>query len=88
MLFGCNWDLADSALKIIIVGHTDNQGELAYNKDLSTRRAKSVEAALISDYGIAKDRLSAWGVGYLSPIASNRNEAGRTKNRRVELVEE
>jgi len=79
---------ADPDLKIIIVGHTDNQGELAYNKDLSTRRAKSVEATLVSDYGIAKDRLSAWGVGYLSPVASNRNEAGRTKNRRVELVEE
>lgn len=79
---------ADPDLKIIIVGHTDNQGELAYNKDLSTRRAKAVEATLISDYGIAKDRLSAWGVGYLSPVASNRNEAGRTKNRRVELVEE
>lgn len=79
---------ADDDLKIIIVGHTDNQGELAYNKDLSTRRAKAVEATLISDYGIAKDRLSAWGVGYLSPVASNRNEAGRTKNRRVELVEE
>ena len=56
--------------------------------DLSTRRAQSVEAALVSDYGIAKDRLSAWGVGYLSPIATNRNEAGRKENRRVELVEE
>jgi OOP family OmpA-OmpF porin len=72
---------------IIIVGHTDNQGSLDYNKDLSSRRAQSVEAALINDYGISKDRLSAWGVGYLSPVASNRNEAGRAKNRRVELVE-
>jgi OOP family OmpA-OmpF porin len=79
---------ADSDLKIIIVGHTDNQGKLDYNMDLSTRRAKSVEATLVSDYGIAVDRLSAWGVGYLSPVASNKNEAGRTKNRRVELVEE
>lgn len=75
-------------LKLVIVGHTDNQGELNYNMDLSTRRAKSVEATLVSDYGMAKDRLSAWGVGYLSPVASNRNEAGRAKNRRVELVEE
>jgi len=74
-------------MNIIIVGHTDNQGEIKYNMDLSTRRAKSVQTALISDYGIAKDRLSAWGVGYLSPVASNKNEAGRTKNRRVELVE-
>ncbi len=75
-------------MKIVIVGHTDNQGELKYNMDLSTRRAKSVKAALISDYGIAKERLSAWGVGYLSPVASNRTEAGQTKNRRVELVEQ
>lgn len=75
-------------LKLVIVGHTDNQGELDYNMDLSTRRAKSVETTLVSDYGMAKDRLSAWGVGYLSPVASNRNEAGRAKNRRVELVEE
>lgn len=75
-------------LKIIIVGHTDNQGALDYNMDLSTRRAKSVQAALVDDYGIAKDRLSAWGIGYLSPVASNRNETGRKKNRRVELVDE
>ena len=74
-------------MNIVIVGHTDSQGEIEYNMDLSTRRAKSVEAALISDYGIAKERLSAWGVGSLSPVASNRNETGRAKNRRVELVE-
>lgn len=76
----------NSDLKIVIVGHTDNQGKLDYNMDLSRQRAKSVETALVSDYGIAKARLSAWGVGYLSPVASNRDEAGRTKNRRVELV--
>ena len=77
----------NSDLKLVIVGHTDNQGKLDYNMDLSTRRAKSVKTALVSDYGITKARLSAWGVGYLSPVASNRNEVGRTKNRRVELVE-
>lgn len=75
-------------LKLVIVGHADSQGKIEYNMELSTRRAKSVETALVSDYGIAKDRLSAWGVGYLSPVASNRTEAGRAKNRRVELVEE
>jgi len=75
-------------LKLVIVGHTDNQGKLDYNMDLSTRRAKSVETALVNEYGVAKDRLSAWGVGYLSPVATNRNEAGRKENRRVELVEE
>lgn len=74
-------------MKLVIVGHTDSQGELDYNMDLSTRRARAVEAALVSNYGIAKNRLSAWGVGYLSPVATNRSEAGREKNRRVELVE-
>jgi outer membrane protein OmpA-like peptidoglycan-associated protein len=74
-------------LKLVIVGHTDSQGSLEYNMDLSSRRAKAVEATLVRDYGIAEARLSAWGVGYLSPVASNQNEAGREKNRRVELVE-
>jgi len=77
----------NSELELVIVGHTDNQGSLEYNMSLSKRRAKAVEAALVRDYGIAGNRLSAWGVGYLSPVASNRSEAGRAKNRRVELVE-
>lgn len=75
-------------MKIVIVGHTDNQGEIRYNMDLSTRRAKSVEATLVDEYGISRERLSAWGVGYLSPVASNHTKAGQAKNRRVELVEE
>lgn len=74
-------------LEIVIVGHTDNQGTLEYNMDLSKRRAEAVEAALVQSYSIKQNRLSAWGVGYLSPVASNRNDAGRGKNRRVELVE-
>lgn len=74
-------------LELVIVGHTDNQGSFEYNMGLSKRRAKAVEAALAGEYGIAQDRLSAWGVGYLSPVASNRNDAGRSRNRRVELVE-
>ncbi len=74
-------------LDIVIVGHTDNKGSLTYNMELSERRAKAVEAALVKDFGIGQTRLSAWGAGYLSPVASNRNDAGRAKNRRVELVE-
>lgn len=75
-------------LKLIVVGHTDNKGTLDYNMDLSRQRAKAVESALIREYGIAARRLKAWGVGYLSPIASNRTEEGRAKNRRVQLVEQ
>lgn len=76
------------ALKLLVVGHTDNQGGLAYNMDLSKRRATAVLRALTGDYRIAATRLEAHGVGYLAPVASNTTEAGRAKNRRVELVEQ
>lgn len=78
---------ANPELELVIVGHTDNQGGLEYNMNLSKRRAKAVEETLVRDYGIVGKRLSAWGVGYLSPVASNRSEEGRALNRRVELVE-
>jgi outer membrane protein OmpA-like peptidoglycan-associated protein len=74
-------------LKVLIVGHTDAKGALDYNRDLSLQRAKAVVAALTSDYGIAADRLTAVGVGMAAPVATNRTEEGRAKNRRVELVE-
>lgn len=75
-------------LKLVIVGHTDNQGSLEYNMDLSSRRAKAVRDALVKEHGIAAARLSAWGAGFLVPMASNKGEEGRAKNRRVELVEQ
>lgn len=74
-------------LKILVVGHTDNQGGMEYNLDLSMRRARSIVAELGSAYGISGDRLTPAGAGFLSPVASNRTEAGRAENRRVELVE-
>jgi outer membrane protein OmpA-like peptidoglycan-associated protein len=73
-------------MRLEIVGHTDNQGSAAYNQGLSERRAQSVVAALTSSYGISADRLSASGAGLTSPIAPNDTEAGRAKNRRVELI--
>ena len=75
-----------TALKLHVVGHTDNVGTLPANLDLSKRRADAVAAALAKDYGIAKDRLTANGVGSLAPVASNSSDAGKAKNRRVELV--
>lgn len=77
---------ADPALKIYVVGHTDNVGEFSHNMKLSEARAASVVAALVAKQGIAKDRLQPAGVGPVSPMASNDDEAGRAKNRRVELV--
>lgn len=77
----------DPKLKLYIVGHTDSVGELQLNMDLSRHRADSVIKALTTTYGVAADRLLAYGDGPLAPVASNKDEAGRAKNRRVELVE-
>src|SRR5450432_3878036 len=76
---------SDVALKIHVVGHTDNQGKPEYNLDLSRRRAASAVRALVA-LGIAGDRLDSFGAGVYAPIASNETEEGRTKNRRVELT--
>jgi OmpA-OmpF porin, OOP family len=73
------------SLAISIEGHTDNVGGAASNKRLSENRAKSVMNAVIVG-GVDASRLSAVGYGQESPIADNRTEEGRAKNRRVELV--
>jgi OmpA-OmpF porin, OOP family len=77
---------SDSSLRLHVVGHTDNQGKTDYNLALSRRRAANVVAELVSKYGISSSRLDAFGCGLYAPLASNEEEAGRTKNRRVELV--
>ena len=76
----------DPSLKLRVVGHTDNQGVLDANIALSKRRAEAVTAALASSFGVTTNRLSAFGVADLAPVASNSGEEGRAKNRRVELV--
>lgn len=78
---------SEPSLRLHVVGHTDNQGKPDYNIDLSRRRAASVLAELTTKYGIAANRLDAFGCGLYSPIASNEAEVGRAKNRRVELVQ-
>ncbi len=75
-------------LRLIVVGHTDNQGGYDYNLDLSSRRAESVRRHLVERQGIAANRLKSAGVGYLAPAATNASEAGRALNRRVELVQD
>lgn len=71
---------------IVLVGHTDATGGLEANIALSKRRAESVRARLIADYGVAPEQLSAEGAGWLSPRAGNMTPEGRDKNRRVEAV--
>ncbi|MCL4217470.1 MAG: OmpA family protein [Candidatus Hydrogenedentes bacterium] len=78
---------ANSSQTFYVVGHTDSKGTLEYNQKLSADRAKAVVDALVKDYGIAADRLSGHGVGPLVPVFTNESDAGRERNRRVELVE-
>jgi outer membrane protein OmpA-like peptidoglycan-associated protein len=72
-------------LKLSIEGHTDNVGTPAANKTLSEQRAQAVMAAVVKG-GIDASRLSAAGWGQEKPVADNRSEDGRSKNRRVEIV--
>lgn len=75
------------ALKAYVVGHTDNQGSLDANLQLSQQRAQAVVAALLAaPYKVDAKRLQGRGVASLAPLAGNGNEAGRARNRRVELV--
>ncbi|MBY0494219.1 MAG: OmpA family protein [Cyanobacteria bacterium] len=76
------------SLSLHVVGHTDNAGALAGNMDPSKRRAAAVVTALTTTHKVAATRLHADGVGPPAPVASNDNEAGRAKNRRVELVKQ
>jgi outer membrane protein OmpA-like peptidoglycan-associated protein len=76
---------AASSLKVEVGGHTDNVGAADANQKLSQDRAQAVMAALASR-GIPASRMTAKGYGQTVPIADNRTEEGRAKNRRVELV--
>lgn len=78
----------NKGLKLYVVGHTDNVGTLDYNMKLSKARADAVVKELVTKYKISADRLKAYGVGSLAPVASNKTEEGRARNRRVELVEQ
>lgn len=74
-------------LKVLIVGHTDAKGAIDYNQKLSERRARAVVETLARDFGIERGRLTPVGVGMAAPVATNRTDEGRGKNRRVELVD-
>ncbi len=69
-------------LMIQVEGHTDSQGNAAYNKGLSQRRAEAVVAYLVKK-GVTQDRLTPKGFGAEVPIADNRTKDGRSQNRRV-----
>jgi len=73
-------------LRISIEGHTDSDGDDAFNMDLSDRRAAAVRDYLVADYGIDGSRLESVGIGESAPVADNSTQEGKQQNRRVELV--
>jgi len=82
--------VADNLLRypdstVQIIGHTDSDGEAAYNVGLSRNRASSV-ADVLQSGGVTYDRLQTAGRGEEQPVASNLTEDGKAQNRRVEIV--
>lgn len=75
----------DPDSKVVVEGHTDSQGGVSYNQDLSQRRAQTVRDYLVSR-GIADDRVSSQGFGSTRSVADNKSPEGRANNRRVEIV--
>jgi outer membrane protein OmpA-like peptidoglycan-associated protein len=73
-------------LRISIEGHTDSDGDDAYNLQLSELRAASVRDYLIANYDIDESRLESKGLGETMPVADNSTTEGKQQNRRVELV--
>jgi OOP family OmpA-OmpF porin len=71
-------------VRVEVQGHTDSQGDVQYNEDLSMRRAQAVKDYLVSR-GVSADRMTVTGFGESRPIADNSTMEGRAKNRRVQL---
>jgi outer membrane protein OmpA-like peptidoglycan-associated protein len=72
-------------MKVQIEGHTDSKGSVEYNQGLSERRANAIKSALVKRTMVDAGRLNAVGFGESKPITTNDTEAGRAKNRRVDL---
>ena len=71
--------------EVVIVGHTDAKGTDGYNQDLSEKRA-SAAVDFLSAQGVSQGRLRPSGKGETDPVASNDDETGRARNRRVEVA--
>ncbi len=78
---------ANPGKQYFIVGHTDSRGEFEFNMNLSENRASAVLDELVDNYGVDRAQLEAYGVSSLAPVASNSTKTGRSRNRRVEIVE-
>lgn len=78
--------LKANSVNVFVVGHTDNSGTPERNLTLSKDRANAVVTELTTKYGVNKTQVTAQGVGSLAPVASNKTEEGKSRNRRVEIV--
>jgi len=70
---------------VTVIGHTDSDGDAAYNQNLSRRRAQAVTSVLIQN-GVAPGRIQTIGMGEQNPIADNLTPQGKQQNRRVEII--
>lgn len=73
-------------LKVMIVGHTDSDGQDAANLSLSQKRAAAVKESLVKEYGIDASRLQTDGKGEKEPVGDNKTKEGKAQNRRVEFI--
>ena len=73
------------SIRIQITGHTSSEGDEGFNQKLSEDRAASVRQWLL-DHDIVASRIVSRGIGSSEPVADNRTEAGRRKNRRIEFT--
>lgn len=73
-------------LLFVVAGHTDATGSESFNYDLSKRRAENVATYLMTERKIDPSRVLTVGYGERVPVADNGSEAGRAKNRRVEIL--
>lgn len=73
-------------MKVKIVGHTDSDGDNAKNMELSEQRAMAIKTALVRDFNVNEDALTAEGKGETQPSDPNTAAAGKANNRRVEFI--
>lgn len=75
----------NSALKVTIIGYTDNKGNALKNLKLSVERAQSIKQFVVN-LGIAHQRITVKGEGSKNPVVDNGTAEGRAQNRRVEII--
>jgi len=77
---------AEPSVQVKVVGHTDSDGDDAFNMQLSLDRANAVKNVLVSTYAVDAQRLSTEGKGEQEPVGDNTSTSGKANNRRVEFI--